>query len=109
MSDYSGRDPVLVSTNGQTSLFALPQGFAWLNHFSAEEIARFLSELLTALNQSQQSGDWVFVSDVIEAWKATANVKADPGVVAGIEQGLSELSAGQGVSWTELREELGLL
>ena len=98
----------LPKTSGQISLFALPQGFAWLSHFSAEEIAQFLSELLTALNQSQQSGDWAFVSDVIEAWKATANIKADSGVVAGVEQGLSELSAGQGVSWMELREELDL-
>jgi len=98
----------LPKTSGQISLFALPQGFAWLSHFSAEEIAQFLSELLTALNQSQQSGDWIFVSDVIEAWKATANIKADPSVGAGVKQGLSELSAGQGVSWMELREELDL-
>jgi hypothetical protein len=35
---------------------------------------------------------------VIENWKATANIKADPVVVAGIEQGLAELEEGQGKS-----------
>ena len=41
---------------------------------------------------------WGFVgqADVIENWKATANIEADPVVVAGIEQGLAELEEGQG-------------
>jgi len=35
---------------------------------------------------------------VIENWKATANIEADPVVVAGIEQRMAELEEGQGKS-----------
>ena len=98
----------LPQVNGQISLFAPPQSFAWLKHFSAEEIAEFFTELLDALNRSQFNGDWSFVNDVVESWKATANIKADSTVVAEVDQGLTELADGQGISWTELRGELGL-
>jgi hypothetical protein len=98
----------LPQANGQISSFAPPQSFAWLKHFSAEEIAEFFVELLEALNRSQYSGNWSSVTEVIEAWKATANIKADPTVATGVEQGMTELAEGQGMSWTELRGELGL-
>lgn len=98
----------LPQANGQISLFAPPQSFAWLKHFSAEELAEFFAELLDALHHSQYNADWSAVTDVIENWKATANVKADSTSVADVDQGLAELKDGQGMSWTELRGELGL-
>jgi hypothetical protein len=98
----------LPQANGQISSFAPPQSFAWLKHFSAEEIAEFFAELLEALNRSQYAGNWSYVTDVIEAWKATANITADPVVATGVEQGMAELAEGQGMSWAELRGELGL-
>ncbi len=98
----------IPQANGQISLFALPQSFDWLKHFSAEEIAEFFTELLDALNQSQQNGDWSCVTDMIEMWKETANIKADSAVSDGIEQGQAELAKGQGISWTDLRKELEL-
>lgn len=98
----------LPQAHGQISLFTLPQSFVWLKHFSAEEIAEFFTELFEALNQSQQNGDWSLVVEVIESWQETANIKADPIVTDGVQQGLAELAAGQEVSWTTLRAELGL-
>jgi hypothetical protein len=98
----------LPQANGQISSFAPPQSFAWLKHFSAEEIAEFFAELLDALNHSQFAGNWSSVTEVIEAWKATANIKADPTVATEVEQGIAELAEAQGMSWTELRGELGL-
>jgi len=98
----------LPQANGQISSFAPPQSFAWLKHFSAEEIAEFFTELLDALNHSQYAGNWSCVTEVIEAWKATANIKAEPVVATGVEQGMTELAEGQGMSWAELRGELGL-
>jgi hypothetical protein len=98
----------LTGTDGQFSIFALPESFVWLKHFNSEELAEFFTELLDAMYRGYRDGDWSFVADVIENWKATANVEADPAVVAGIEQGLAELEDGQGISWTELRAELKL-
>ena len=87
-------------------MVALPQNFVWLQHFSAEELAEFFTELLEALNQSEQSKDWSLVSEVIEGWKATANIKADPVVSAAVDQGLAELDNDQSVSWAALKENL---
>jgi hypothetical protein len=88
----------LSDASGQISLFAPPQSFAWLTPFSAEELAAFFTELLAAVQQSQASGDWSAITEVVEAWKATANIMADGAVAAGVEQGLTELAAGQGAS-----------
>lgn len=99
---------LMTGTAGQFSIFPLPEGFAWLKHFSSEELAEFFTELLDAMYQSQRDGDWSSLADVIENWKATANIEADPTVIAGIEQGLAELEEGQGISWAELRTELDL-
>lgn len=98
----------MMGTAGQFSIFALPESFVWLKHFSSEELAEFFAELLDAMYRGQRDGDWSSVTDVIENWKATANIEADPTVVSGIEQGLAELEEGQGISWTELRAELEL-
>jgi len=98
----------LTGTAGQFSIFALPKSFVWLKHFSSEELAEFFAELLDAMYQGQGEGDWSSVADVIENWKATANIEANPSVVAEIEQGLAELEEGQGISWMELRAELDL-
>lgn len=98
----------LLQAQGQISLFVLPQSFDWLKHFTAEEIAEFFTELLETLGQSEQNKDWSFVSDVIEAWKATANIKADPVISAAVDQGLDELTNEQGISWAELKKDLEL-
>jgi len=86
----------LTGAAGQLSILDLPKGFVWLKHFSSEELAEFFAELLDAMYRGQHDGDWSSVADVIENWKATANIEADPSVVAGIEQGLAELEENQG-------------
>jgi hypothetical protein len=98
----------LPRVNGQISLFPLPQSFSWLKHLSAEEMAEFFTELLETISNSHEMGDWTAIDDVLESWKATANISAAPTVAAELEQGLSELQEGQGMSWDALRKELQL-
>ena len=98
----------LLQAQGQISLFVLPRSFGWLKQFTAEEIAEFFAELLEALGQSEQNKDWSFVSDVIAAWKATADIEAAPAISAAVDQGLDELTHEQGVSWAELKKDLEL-
>ena len=98
----------LPQMQGQISLFTLPQNFVWLKHFTAEEIAEFFAELFEALSQGEQSNDWSAVSEVIEAWKATANIAANPTVSDMVDQGLAELAEGQSTSWVTLKKDLGL-
>jgi hypothetical protein len=49
------------------------------------------------------NGEWTNVS-----WKTTADIEADPGVAAAIDEGLVELKEGLGVGWSSLRQELDL-
>ena len=48
------------------------------------------------------------VTDVIESWKAMANIEADPTVAVAVDEGLAELEKGQGVNWSSLCQELDL-
>jgi hypothetical protein len=98
----------MTGTAGQFSIFTLPESFVWLKHFNSEELGEFFTELMDAMYQSQHDGDWSSVAEVIENWKATANIEADSAVVAGIEQGLAELEEDQGISWAQMRAELEL-
>lgn len=98
----------LPQVSGQLSWFALPQSFAWLRYFSAEEIAQFLSELLEVLQKSRGSGDWTAVSELLSTWEATAEVIGDATLAQEIDQGLTELDTDQGISWAALQRELNL-
>jgi uncharacterized protein YciU (UPF0263 family) len=98
----------LKDERGELSVFALPEDFAWLKHFSANHLAEFFAEMLDALLQGQHTGDWSPLVEVVESWRATASIEAQPDTVAEIAQGLRELEAGQGVSWEALRRELEL-
>jgi hypothetical protein len=98
----------VAAEDGQPLVFPLPEDFVWLKHFSARHLAEFFAELLAALQQAQQTDDWTTVAGVIESWKATADIEADPGVVAAIDEGLVELKEGLGVGWSSLRQELDL-
>ena len=98
----------LAAEDGQLSVFALPEDFGWLKHFTARYIAEFFTELLAALQYGRKTGDWAAASEVIESWKATANLEADPVVAQAVDQGLLELEEGRSVSWSTLRQELEL-
>ena len=114
MATATTADQVLIGklslprANGQMSLFDLPKSFSWLRFFSAEEIASFFAEMLSALGEGQDKGDWTQVGEVLESWKATAEIHADPDVAANFERGLQDLEAGEAVSWENLRGELDL-
>lgn len=98
----------LPEAGGQLSPFRLPQSFAWLKHFTTQEVAEFFSELLEALHRSQQDGDWPAVAEIVGSWQATAEVKADPALAAAFEKGVEDLEAGRSTDWETLRQELDL-
>jgi len=86
----------------------LPAGFAWLKHLDGEEQVEFFGDLLKAVLTAQQSGYWAPVTELIEEWKATANVRADPLVMEALERARQERAQGEVVSLSALRQELGL-
>ena len=52
---------------GQLSVFPLPADLGWIRHFSAKYLAEFLTELLAALPQAQNTGNWGAADEVLES------------------------------------------
>ena len=98
----------LDGDRGSFSIFTLPGPFGWLRHFSAEHLAEFFKELLEALNSGLQSNDLSPVIEVLENWKATAEIISDQETVQALLESLKQLEAGEGVDWASLRQELNL-
>lgn len=97
-----------AAEEGQLSVFPLPADLGWIRQFSAKYLAEFLAELLAVLLQAQKTGDWNAVDEVLESWKATANIEADPAVAEWVDEGLRELQEGRGTNWATLQQELDL-
>ena len=99
---------VFPQIHGQLSLFTVPRSFEWLTHFSAEEIAEFLTELLDAAQKSVRYGDVAEISSVIESWKATANIEADAELAADVRDAREKIAEADVPDWADLRKELQL-
>ncbi|MBC8230590.1 hypothetical protein H8E77_13665 [bacterium] len=82
--------------------------FEWLEHFDESEKVEFLLELFNVVSEAKEKNNWEQVVEVIEDWKATANINADAYVVESIEQSEKEFAEGKGISWRELKEYLNL-
>jgi|GEM_PF-1277962 len=111
ITEYTVELPMTRRTRGAAQpspRLRLPSGFTWLKHLDAEEQAEFLSDLLKAVFTAQQIGHWTPVTELIEEWKATANLRADPLVMAALEQARQERTLGEVASLSTLRQELGL-
>lgn len=46
-------------------------------------------------------------ADEYEGWKETNEILADPGLMKAIRQGEKEIAEGKGISWEEVKKELG--
>jgi hypothetical protein len=61
---------------------AVAEVFPWVRHLSAAERAEFGAELTGALSDAAELGIEVTAREVIIGWRATARIKADPGLYA---------------------------
>lgn len=98
----------LTDEPGQMQRLHLPDDFDWLRHFETHHIAQFFRELFEALQQSSETGDWTGITEVIEDWKATAEIEASPELRQTIADGVEQLASGEAIHWAKLSQELGL-
>ena len=61
---------------------AISEVFPWVRHLTGAESAEFAAELTAALSDAAELGLDVTAREVIAGWRATARIKADPGVYA---------------------------
>ncbi len=86
----------------------IPGNFAWLKELNSQDQAKFLSGLLTRVRTAMNNNKWSSVTEWVQEWQATANIKADSQVAQGVREGQAELARGDSVEWDSLRKELGL-
>jgi AbrB family looped-hinge helix DNA binding protein len=106
---YCGEDEIVLIFQTEPKLPPVSEkDWEWLKHFDATEKHEFLIELLNAIKAATKQEIWIDVVELIEEWKATANINAHPDLVRSIETAEAEFAQGKGLSWAELRETLEL-
>jgi len=59
-------------------LMALPDVFPWVQFLPTEDVRAFLAELVKTLRGAADLGNMAPLEPVVAAWKATAEIYADP-------------------------------
>lgn len=65
---------------------ALPSAFPWVRFLPKEDVQAFVVELVEILEAAESLGNPAPVAQVITAWRNTANVYADPELLAVLQQ-----------------------
>jgi hypothetical protein len=72
-------DLVLAVEAVEDILVAMRDVFPWMRHLRDDEVRDFTRELMEALSDaSELSIDSAAAWEVVEGWRATARIKADP-------------------------------
>ncbi len=97
---------LLVSLKDQSSKRTdLLSIYPWVQYLSDEECDDFFEELS---NSAKDSG--AGVAEVIDAWRETAEILADPETMADIAESEKQLANGEGVSWDRVKQrDIGFL
>ena len=72
--------------------------YPWARHFSAAECDEFLDELSNAAD----------VDEVLEAWRETAEILADPENMADIAESEKQMADGEEISWQHVKQRLNI-
>ena len=90
------------------SALSPPSDFAWLRYLNVGELVEFFNELLSVLHRARETDEWLPVAEMVENWRATAELCASAELTSAIKEGERQLAGSQGRSWGELRQELDL-
>ncbi len=52
--------------------------FPWLKHLQEEQAGQFHKQLLACFNEVIKTKDWIAIEELLDDWKATAEVAASP-------------------------------
>jgi len=85
---------VMLDTDESILVQAFPQIFPWMRFLPAEEAREFIAEFIATARASAELGNMAPVAAVIAAWKATAEVHADPELLRALTAPLDEADYG---------------
>ena len=87
----------------RTELLAV---YPWARSLSDEERDEFFSDLSQATTHAHQNGDGSIVEEVIFARKETAEIVADPEMMADIASAEVDIEKGKVVHWDQVKRKL---
>lgn len=78
----------------QVLVQAFPSVFPWMRFLPADEARAFIAEFIATARASAELGNMAPVATVIAAWKATAEVHADPDLLRALTTPLDDTDYG---------------
>jgi hypothetical protein len=72
----------LVHLPGEQGVEVLAEEFPWVDVLSGKDRARFVSDFVRAVSASAELGRWSLLAQVVQEWRSTAAVLADPALAA---------------------------
>ena len=91
-------DPAPCKSRGRPTRDEALSNYPWARHFSAAECDEFLDELSNAAD----------VDEVLEAWRETAEILADPENMADIAESEKQMADGEEISWQQVKQRLNI-
>ena len=77
--------------------------YPWVQCLSDEECDKFFEELSSATKDNGAG-----VDEVVNAWRETAEILADPDTIADLAESEKQIANGNGVSWDRVKERLNI-
>lgn len=90
-------------TNNRKRVVPLTTFFPWVKYLDADEQREFFDALLSAVQTTLQKKDVSILQQVIEDWRATAQVNANPKLSKILQEPLTEADL---IPWEEARASL---
>ena len=95
----------------QVSVKSVPTSkqLSWIKYLDPDELSDFFDELLKLvikISDGKKSNDTL--TDFLDEWKETALLNSEAEVKYEIAEAESELDAGGGKEWEQIKEEIGL-
>ncbi|MGH7734722.1 MAG: hypothetical protein ACREOE_13770, partial [Gemmatimonadales bacterium] len=85
---------VMLNTDEHVLIQVFPSVFPWMRFLPADEARAFIAEFIATARASAELGNMAPVATVIAAWKATAEVYADPDLLRALTTPLEEADYG---------------
>lgn len=81
----------------------LPPALDWLAHLDEEEQNEFYRELLETVLAAGADGEWSRVAVLLDDWKATAEIRADPDLTTILTEPVADQ---EWSAWEDIRARL---
>ncbi|ANY06824.1 DUF6247 family protein [Pseudonocardia sp. HH130630-07] len=81
----------LVHLPGEQGVAVLVEEFPWVDVLPETDRRRFVADFVRAVAASAELGRWAVLAQVVQEWRATASIHADPALAADLAVSLDDI------------------